>query len=288
MLSEAPQTVAIEDDPFDSKMSETTRMAYGQSASDGSTAVQSTLRQSAVPNLAAARSAQECDFADREGREIVMQHEALFGFAFEGLQTLHVFASAQRGRDQRLGLTAGKDGRAVSARQHSDFNPDIANLVELAPVGTAPVLDHLLTEDLLAQKIEVFAGLLASSFVFFGNGALDFVFELLDERVALVLGMLLGVDRIQQTVAELGTKLAQIGLVGHDRLDLPLRLANFLGQVADRGANLLDLLMAEFDGLHHGFFRNLLGAGLDHDNAVRGADHHQVQLAASAAHRRWD
>ena len=27
MLSEAPQTVAMEDDPFDSRMSETTRMA---------------------------------------------------------------------------------------------------------------------------------------------------------------------------------------------------------------------------------------------------------------------
>ncbi len=34
--SEAPQTVAIEDDPFDSRMSETTRIAYGKSASAGS------------------------------------------------------------------------------------------------------------------------------------------------------------------------------------------------------------------------------------------------------------
>ena len=38
MLSEAPQTVAIEDEPFDSRMSETTRIAYGQSVSLGSTA----------------------------------------------------------------------------------------------------------------------------------------------------------------------------------------------------------------------------------------------------------
>ena len=34
----APQTLAIEDEPFDSRMSETTRIAYGQSSSDGSTA----------------------------------------------------------------------------------------------------------------------------------------------------------------------------------------------------------------------------------------------------------
>src|ERR1700683_1466791 len=36
--SDAPQTVAIDDDPFDSRMSETTRIAYGQVSSDGSTA----------------------------------------------------------------------------------------------------------------------------------------------------------------------------------------------------------------------------------------------------------
>src|ERR1043166_3471730 len=36
--TDAPQTVAIEDDPFDSRMSETTRIAYGQLSSVGSTA----------------------------------------------------------------------------------------------------------------------------------------------------------------------------------------------------------------------------------------------------------
>src|SRR5271163_4117893 len=35
--SEAPQTVAIDDDPFDSRMSETTRIAYGHDSCDGST-----------------------------------------------------------------------------------------------------------------------------------------------------------------------------------------------------------------------------------------------------------
>ncbi len=34
--SEPPQTVAIDDEPFDSKMSETNRIAYGKSASGGS------------------------------------------------------------------------------------------------------------------------------------------------------------------------------------------------------------------------------------------------------------
>src|ERR1019366_9249892 len=124
----------------------------------------------------------------------------------------------------------------MGARQHSDFNPDIANLVELAPVRTATVFDHLRTEDLLAQKIEVLAGLLASGFVLFGNGALDFVFELLDERLALVLGMLLGVDGVKQTIAQPGTKLAQIGLVNHDRLGGPLPPTNSFLQIPDPSA----------------------------------------------------
>src|SRR5579863_4576581 len=35
--NDAPQTVAIDDDPFDSRMSDTTRIAYGHDSSEGST-----------------------------------------------------------------------------------------------------------------------------------------------------------------------------------------------------------------------------------------------------------
>src|ERR671915_1017183 len=35
--SEEPHTEAIEDEPFDSRMSDTTRIVYGKSSSDGST-----------------------------------------------------------------------------------------------------------------------------------------------------------------------------------------------------------------------------------------------------------
>src|SRR5438093_4917302 len=42
--SDAPHTVAIEEDPLDSRMSDTTRIVYGKSASAGSTA--STARRS--------------------------------------------------------------------------------------------------------------------------------------------------------------------------------------------------------------------------------------------------
>src|ERR687893_1349044 len=45
--SEPPQTVAIDDDPFDSVMSETMRSEYGNSPSDGSTG--SSARRASAP-----------------------------------------------------------------------------------------------------------------------------------------------------------------------------------------------------------------------------------------------
>ena len=119
-----------------------------------------------MTDLAATGSAQEGDFAHREWREIVVQHEALLGFAFEGLEPLHVIGGAQRGRDQRLGFAASEDRGAVSAWQHADFDPDIANLIELAAVGATLLLDHLLAEDALAQHFKVALALLAAVVIF--------------------------------------------------------------------------------------------------------------------------
>ena len=48
--SEAPHTVAIDDDPFDSRMSETTRIAYGQDSSEGNTAETARYFNQASPN----------------------------------------------------------------------------------------------------------------------------------------------------------------------------------------------------------------------------------------------
>ena len=47
MDSEAPQTVAIEDEPFDSVISETRRIVYGKSSLVGRTAF--TARQASLP-----------------------------------------------------------------------------------------------------------------------------------------------------------------------------------------------------------------------------------------------
>ena len=51
-----------------------------------------------MADFAASRSAQKCHFADREGREVVVQHEALPRFAFEALDLLRVLGSSERAR----------------------------------------------------------------------------------------------------------------------------------------------------------------------------------------------
>ena len=48
-----PQTVAIEDEPLDSRMSETTRTVYGKASSEGSIGDERAAREVAVADVAA-------------------------------------------------------------------------------------------------------------------------------------------------------------------------------------------------------------------------------------------
>ena len=95
---------------------------------------QRALGERAVADLAAAGAAQERHLADRERREVVVEHEPLVDLAVHHLDLLLVLGGAERGGDERLRLAAREHGRAVRARQHADLDPDRADLVELAAV----------------------------------------------------------------------------------------------------------------------------------------------------------
>ena len=143
-----------------------------------------------------------------------MQHEALLGFAFEAFQALHVVAGAQRGGDQGLGFAAGEDGAAVSSRQHAGFDPDFADLVEGARIGTPFLFDDLLAEDALAQSLvvvlELFLALLSS---LFRQRRRQLLLDVFDQRVAFGLGMLLGIERVGEVGADLLLQIVVIGLI---------------------------------------------------------------------------
>src|SRR5690242_1910555 len=98
-----------------------------------------------------------------------MQHEALLGLAFEDFKTLHVVAGAQSGRNQSLSFAAGEDCRTVRTRQHANFDPNVANLIKRAAIGTALLVNHSLAEQTLAQGLVVSLQLLLSVLVVLRN-----------------------------------------------------------------------------------------------------------------------
>ena len=64
-------------EPLDSKVSDTVRIAYGNSSSTGQYRNQGTLSQCAMTDLTASRSSGRLGLAYRVGREIIVMHIAL-------------------------------------------------------------------------------------------------------------------------------------------------------------------------------------------------------------------
>src|SRR6185369_9111622 len=91
----------------------------------------------AVAGLTPRRSAEAPDFADRVGREVIVQHEALVGEALQPVDHLLGLLGAERGGDDRLRLAAGEERRAVGAREEAGADLDRANGLRVAAVDAA-------------------------------------------------------------------------------------------------------------------------------------------------------
>ena len=87
-----------------------------------------------MADLAARLAAQRLDLARRERREVVVHVERLLPVAEQRVELLLVVLGAERDGDQRLGLAAGEQRRAVRARQHAGLDRDRADLVGAAAV----------------------------------------------------------------------------------------------------------------------------------------------------------
>ena len=164
----------------------------------------------------------------------------------------------------------------MGARQDADFDVDLADLVELAAIRTAAVLQHLVAEDALLERVE--AACLASAFCSSANGSTAFFLHASMRRVAFELLVLLGVQRVLQLGADgVGDLIVEL-LVELRRRELALRLAGLLHQLADGGGDLLAAVVAELDGVQHLGFGGLLRAGFHHHDAVFGAGDDDVDL----------
>ena len=160
--SEEPHTVAIEDEPFE--LGDLRHHADGvgellllrQHRMDGAPG------ELAVADLAPLGAAHAAGLADRVGREVVVQQEDLLVGPLQRVDPLLVLAGAERGDHQRLGLAAGEQRRAVSARQHADFGDDRTHGLEVAAVdalaGVEDVPAHDLGFDFLEHAADALLG----------------------------------------------------------------------------------------------------------------------------------
>ena len=244
------------------------------------------LGKCSVANFAATRAGHTSCFTNAERRKVVVKHEGLLLLAFIALQPLSIVLGAECGRNQGLGFTACKQRRAVHAGQNFGLDGDFTNLVEGAAIGTDPLLGHLLAEGALAEQFIIVRQLLLGGWIrallVGGQFGHEFVLDLLHERIAVGLGVLLGVERVLQLVADLGLQLFVIGFIGHRRSKGPLGLAGHGNQLVDGGNDFLNLRMSELDGGQDDVFRLFLGARLDHHDAVLVADNHDVDRSLSA------
>jgi hypothetical protein len=89
------------------------------------------LGERAVADLAAVDATHAAGFTDGEGREVVVQDEALLVFA-TGVVVECCFSSAGASvvMAERLGFATGEDGGAVNARQGADFAVERAEVAD--------------------------------------------------------------------------------------------------------------------------------------------------------------
>jgi hypothetical protein len=258
-----------------------------------------------VPDLAAARPAEELRLTRRERREVVVEVEALVLVVEDLVHALHVAAGAQGDLREDLRLAAGEDRRAVHAREVVDLAPDVADLVRLATVdpeafredhvphdlaldGGEGGLDVALAAHRLLERVE--AGLLGGDvglglvrLVLLGGrdlGLGGLAEDLLHDRLAdlgeapvevlLVVGLaevLLDPSRRDLADAVDEARVRNDGLV-LERLDLAAIGFEGREEVVLSAAERLDGLVREVQRVDHVVLRDLQHLALDHHDGV--------------------
>ncbi len=201
----------------------------------------------AMSDFAASGPAQEFHFADGKWREVVVQHEALEGFVLEEqVEPLLVFLGAQRGGRQGLRLAAREERRAVRAWQHAHFAGDVADFVEGAGVRAPVALQDVFAEVLFAQALKCAHGERALLFVLFRNRRFDLFLDFVDQVIAFLLRILLGVQSVVQLRAEFLLDFLGQSFVKRQRRNGNFVRLDLVMQFADRRDDALDLLVSEF------------------------------------------
>ncbi len=243
---------------------------------------QRALGQAAVADLAALGAAHAAHLAGGKGRHVVVQHEAVFVLAGQGVDALGIAFGAQSGHDERLGFTAGEQRRAVGARQHAVADFDGAH-----GAGVTAIDARLAGQDLAADNtgLDVEQHALDLDAVERHTGLLQVghhhgVGLAAGVRAALLVADLVG--GAQLLFGQSGDLGDQFFVLGR-RMPVPDRLARVTNEFMDGIDRDVALLVAEHDRTQHDFFRQLLSLGLHHQHGRFGAGHDQIQLTTLAS-----
>src|SRR5205085_550428 len=112
------------------------------------------LGEGPVAHLAARGPADRPRLAHRHRREVVVEVVLLPRLhRVEAVDDLLVVGRAERARDERLGLAAGEERRAVRARQDAELDRDRPDLVRRAAVD-APARERRRADDVALDLVD--------------------------------------------------------------------------------------------------------------------------------------
>ena len=83
-----------------------------------------------------------------------MQHEVFFICAFKCINELFVIAGAERGNDQRLCFTSGKQCRSMGTRQNTNFGNNRAHIGKTTTVNTFFGVQNTATHNVTFQTFK--------------------------------------------------------------------------------------------------------------------------------------
>ena len=246
------------------------------------------LGERAVADFAAALTADAAGFADGEGREVVVQDEALrVRAAGVGVQFLRVVGGASV-----ASATACVSPRANSAEpcargSNADFAGERAEVVEAASVAAMLLVEDADAEDFLLHVVEGLADFEVAGFGELGlDGGFDFIAQGADGLAAVDLAGL--VERAFDAAAgDFVGDFEQLILDEHEG-NVALGLPGLGGEFFLRGDEDLHLLLREGEGVDEVVFGDFVGRAFDHDDVGLVADIDEVEVALRHAGRGWD
>ncbi|MNF70368.1 hypothetical protein D3C84_522770 [compost metagenome] len=246
-------------------------VAFGQHGGNATTG------QAAVADFAATGAAHTTALTDREGREVVVQHEGVLALAFQGVQQLGVAGGAEGGNHQGLSFATGEQGGTVGLAEHADLDLQRTHGAGVATVDTRLAVDDVFANGAVFQQAEGVLHFTSRELAgfFAGEASDDLVTQLVQTAVAVLLdgdGVGLG-----DGLAELGLDGAEQGGVFGRGGPVPGRLAGFGGEFLDGVDHGLEFLVGEEHATQHLVFGQLLGFGFNHQHRVLGTGNHHVQ-----------